>query len=776
MSEQIKLTINGKEFTAEPSETILNIARRNNIFIPAICYLNSCSATLACRLCLVEVDGKQVYACNAKAKENIQIVTTNPSIEKERNAIMQVYCVNHPLQCGVCDKSGECELQNYTLYMQVTEQNYSIKDTHKPKQHWGVMNYDPALCIVCERCVTVCSDIIGSNSLSTTKRGGNELDKNLKESMPKDAYAMWNKLNKSLIAHDSDSCISCGECIAVCPTGAMISNNFQYTSNAWELEKIPAANPFYSDCSFMYYEVKQTSIDDNRKKVYRVTNEFHFQELCGAARFCFDYENKDAVKANVAFNNTIDALKKAKNIIFNSYITNEEAFILQEISNFTKAKLVNNEAKLYKEFLENYSKTAGESLYNGSLESIKNSEFIISIGSFLKTDAPSIKNTINNSVKVNKANALFFHPLVDTNLELIGKKGKNTEFIYHKPNMQEYIFILLLKKYAFNLPSKFENLIDFEDSFLLQKLEKDESFIELLNNFSNDKKNFTLVIGEDVITHKNREFLAKIIGLIAKYTNFKVLIIPPKTNSLGVSLICNLEDKVNGFSIGYNELADFTIASFGKKDLDMPTLLEQEGTFTNLDKRVVPTNAALKYNGYTLNDIANAILNKDIEHTIEYTKTLPTNKGFKEVEFDDLPNKFLNSGFEDRGYLLNSFNVIYENKIELPQIEEKVLNENEIFIYRKNPLNQVNEFTSVSKEFKDNIEDGIFFSKEKFSDLNLEKDSKVEVSTKNKTLILNAYIDNQLSGNIPYVSTFLKNENRELFLEDRYEIAKIRKV
>lgn len=342
--------------------------------------------------------------------------------------------------------------------------------------------------------------------------------------------------------------------------------------------------------------------------------------------------------------------------------------------------------------------------------------------------------------------------------------------------MQEYIFILLLKKYAFNLPSKFENLIDFEDSFLLQKLEKDESFIELLNNFSNDKKNFTLVIGEDVITHKNREFLAKIIGLIAKYTNFKVLIIPPKTNSLGVSLICNLEDKVNGFSIGYNELADFTIASFGKKDLDMPTLLEQEGTFTNLDKRVVPTNAALKYNGYTLNDIANAILNKDIEHTIEYTKTLPTNKGFKEVEFDDLPNKFLNSGFEDRGYLLNSFNVIYENKIELPQIEEKVLNENEIFIYRKNPLNQVNEFTSVSKEFKDNIEDGIFFSKEKFSDLNLEKDSKVEVSTKNKTLILNAYIDNQLSGNIPYVSTFLKNENRELFLEDRYEIAKIRKV
>ncbi|WP_198305893.1 NADH-quinone oxidoreductase subunit G [Arcobacter vandammei] len=773
MSE-VKLTINGKEFTAKPNETILNLARRNNIFIPAICYLNSCSPTLACRLCLVEADGKQVYACNAKVKENMQISTTNENIEKERNAIMQVYCVNHPLQCGVCDKSGECELQNYTLYMKVINQNYSIRDSHKPKQKWGVMNYDPSLCIVCERCVTVCSDVIGSNSLSTTKRGADELDKSLKESMPKDAYSMWNKLNKSLIAHDSDSCISCGECIAVCPTGAMISNNFQYTSNAWELEKIPASNPFYSDCSFLTYEVKQTSIDNKRKKVYRVTNEFHFQDLCGAARFCFDYENKDAIKDKLAFDRAIEALKKAKNIVFNSFITNEEAFILQEIANFTGAKLVNSEAKLYKEFLENYSKTSANSLYNASLEDIKNSEFILSIGSFLKTNAPSVKNTINNSVKISKANALFFHPLIDTNLELIGKKGRNTEFIYHKPNLEEYIFILILKKFSINLPEEFKSLIDFEDSFLIEKLEQDEKLLELIDTFTKDKTKLSLVVGEDIISHKNRDFLAKIIGLIAKYTNFKVLIIPPKTNSLGVSLICNLEEKVDGFTIGYNEIADFTIASFGEKDLDIPTLLEQEGTFTNLNKKVVPTNAALKYNGYTLNDIANALLNKDVKYTINYTKQLPVNAGFMAKDFDDLPNSFLNSGVENRGYLLNTFNVNLENSITLPKIEALNINDDEFIIYRKNPLNQVNEFTSVSKEFKDNLEDGIFFSKEQFMTLDIK--NQVEVSSKNKTLILNAYIDYQLNGNIPYISTFMKNENKELFLENSYEIAKIRVV
>ena len=73
---------------------------------------------------------------------------------------MEVYDVNHPLQCGVCDQSGECELQNYSLYMKVDSQSYSIKDIHRPTQHWGVMNYDPALCIVCERCVTVCQDMV----------------------------------------------------------------------------------------------------------------------------------------------------------------------------------------------------------------------------------------------------------------------------------------------------------------------------------------------------------------------------------------------------------------------------------------------------------------------------------------------------------------------------------------------------------------------------------------------------------------------------------------
>ncbi|NCC20757.1 ferredoxin, partial [Candidatus Saccharibacteria bacterium] len=148
----ITITIDGKACLAKEGEYVLGVARRNNIFIPALCYVTNCSPTLACRLCLVDIDGKRAYSCNARAKEGMNVITKSEEIEKERRAIMEIYDVNHPLECGVCDQSGECELQNYTLHMGVDAQHHCIADTHRPTKQWGRIHYDASLCIVCERC------------------------------------------------------------------------------------------------------------------------------------------------------------------------------------------------------------------------------------------------------------------------------------------------------------------------------------------------------------------------------------------------------------------------------------------------------------------------------------------------------------------------------------------------------------------------------------------------------------------------------------------------
>ena len=341
MANMVNITIDGKQCTAKEGEFILNVARANNIFVPAICYQTRCSPTLACRLCLVEADGKQVYGCNTKVKDGMNIKTVTDNIQKERRAIIEVYDVNHPLQCGVCDQSGECELQNYNIYQKIGKQSYSVRDVHRPTTNWGVMNYDPGLCIVCEKCVTVCKDVIGSSALSTVKRGADPLDKEYKAKMPKDAYAMWNKLNKNLIGFNEDKCTRCGECISVCPVGAMVSSDFQYKSNAWELNQIPATCGHCSAGCQITYDVKATSIENPDEKIYRVMNEWNYVSLCGAGRYGFDYQNADVVKDETAFANAVEAFKKADTIKFTSTITNEEAYILQALKEKLGLKLVN---------------------------------------------------------------------------------------------------------------------------------------------------------------------------------------------------------------------------------------------------------------------------------------------------------------------------------------------------------------------------------------------------------------------------------------------------
>jgi NADH-quinone oxidoreductase subunit G len=829
MSDMVTINIDGKEIQTKAGEYILNAARANDIFIPAICYLTRCSPTLACRICLVEADGKQVYACNAKSKDGMQIVTSTENIEKERRAIMEVYDVNHPLQCGVCDQSGECELQNYTLEMGVDSQSYAIKDVERKAKDWGHIHYDPGLCIVCERCVTVCKDMIGDTSLKTVPRGADAIDAGFKESMPKDAYAMWNKLNKSLIGLTSGGemldCTSCGECAAVCPVGALVDTHYIYTTNAWECEQIPATCGHCSAGCQIYYDVKHTSIESNEPKIYRVMNEWNYVSLCGAGRYGFDYQNKVEAKDEDAFNKAIAAFKKADTIEFTSTITNEEALILQKLKEKFGYKLINKEAKSFQNFLKDYSEVSGKMLWNSDLEEVHHSDFVVSVGMAIKSDNPNARYALNNSMKMNKGAGLYFHPVKDPVVEGL---GKNIVTAYHKPLQEEAVMYLLLDLFgdkeklpkdivtyleSFHskekvtiketikekvteivkvkkvneetgqeeeveeeqtkmVPKTVEKEVEVERNALYAMVGLDDKFDETLAKLLKKKEKFAVMVGPDFYTHPNSKNLARLTALVEKYTNFKLVIVPPLTNSLGVALINELDEQRGEFTIGYNVDADFTLSALGDGDLDMPAINQQEGTLTSVNKRVNPTNQAVPYRGYELNDIANA-LGLEAELTVEYTKLLPTEKGFKAEEFDNLPNHWENDGTEVRGYLLETVTVKTGKDEKVAKIADATLDGQ--LVYLANPVRQFTPFTYKTTNLDE--KSGIYMSEEYLNSSDFNEGEKVKVKTAHGEVVAEIVCDNKIAGDIVLLPTFDKNLKSEaLFSGYRFEQASIEKV
>jgi NADH-quinone oxidoreductase subunit G len=203
----------------------------------------------------------------------------------------------------------------------------------------------------------------------------------------------------------------------------------------------------------------------------------------------------------------------------------------------------------------------------------------------------------------------------------------------------------------------------------------------------------------------------------------------------------------------------------------MPVLSQQEGTFTNINKKVVPTNAAIAYNGYTLNDIANEILDETKENTIDYTSEI-----FNKTAFDDLDNHYGNDMVEHRGYTIETQTVSTEDvECECNTITLEVA-ESEYIIYNGNPINQFNEFTAVANQLKDDIV-ALYVSESIKSKLEVESGDSVSISANGTDITLEVRVDSTLSGDISYVPTYDRNINtKDLFSGSRFNLANIKRV
>ncbi|WP_300731931.1 NADH-quinone oxidoreductase subunit G [uncultured Helicobacter sp.] len=808
MSE-ITITINGQNIACNESESILQIARRKGIEIPAICYLSNCSPTVACKLCMVDIDGKRNYSCNAKAKDGMNILTHTPEILEERNAIMQSYDVNHPLQCGVCDKSGECELQNYTLKMNVTTQEYHIKESDKPHKSWAKAVYDPNLCIMCERCATTCKDNLGESKLKAQKAPLEPLDNALwKDSMPKDALSVWARKQKALIDFVSDTpCFDCGECISVCPVGALSTNDFKYKSNAWELKKIDSTCFHCPMGCKITYEVRHNDTLGT-PHIYRIKNDFYFNPICGAGRYGYDVSSSINPTQNLQA--AIEAFKKATHINIGNQTTNEEAFVLNHLAKSLNCTLHNDEALHFKHFINTFLTYARKSMLN-HLDSFRESQNAIIIGSALNYQVPNLRYMLNNKLKLLKGSqAIYMHPLDDSLTTSLSKKL--THIAYHpdalcvavgsvalaylmdNPSqdtetqmLQTLLQPIIASKQSISKPITkeikktitttneageevkeeiAETIEEMQEEIIYQTLIDAHISMEHLNALAQMlKTNPVLVLGADVYENANMQILAQILAILERKNVLKTIFIPPFANALGLAMICDLSPKESaneGFSIGFRDKGDFVCESnFISIDSQMPTspttpdfilpaLNQMEGTYTSIDCRILPLKPALPFNGYDLSDIAKAFDMKG-DYLIDYTSLICG------CEFDDFKNEYLNDGTDMRGYRFKSLplaplDLPHSLPLTLPTYKQT------FNAYKLHSPSQFNTYTAGSAHLQNKM--GIYVSHALLQELGLEEGDSITLTDNIHQVKGAVFVDYYLNSSYFLINPMLEGADK----------------
>ena len=214
-------TINGHDITVPAGTTILEAARMSGIDIPNLCFQPLLRPWGSCRICTVEILGRRgglVESCSALLGEGQEVVTHSEIAVQSRQYILQMYLIDHALDCPTCDKSGECYLQDNTYLHNINSNPYRRPKLAQPYEHFSpTIDYKWDRCIMCMRCTRVCDEVIGVVAIETANRA--------LEATITPAFGMDLR---------DTTCTNCGMCIAVCPVGAMTDRHFGH--HPWELD------------------------------------------------------------------------------------------------------------------------------------------------------------------------------------------------------------------------------------------------------------------------------------------------------------------------------------------------------------------------------------------------------------------------------------------------------------------------------------------------------------------------------------------------------------
>jgi predicted molibdopterin-dependent oxidoreductase YjgC len=328
----VRLTIDGSEVEVPEGTTILKAAEAAGIRIPTLCYHKRLPPIESCNMCIVEIEGETelVNSCAAPVSEGLVVTTNSKALHEQRTANLKKILKHHPLDCPICDRAGECELQDIVYELGIQDVPYEPRKIKRDDTYsTTLIRYWADRCILCRRCVTACQDLKQIGALSIEGEEEN-----------------------ARIVVDPDKCKSCGECLMVCPTGALTENLSRYKGRPWLVKRV------WTTCSYCGCGCQfELNVMDNR--VIGVTTDVdtgvNQGSLCVKGRFGYEFigdENrlkKPLIKENGVFREA--SWDEALDLVAEKFKAIRDQHGPDAIAGLTSAKCTNEENFLFQKFM-----------------------------------------------------------------------------------------------------------------------------------------------------------------------------------------------------------------------------------------------------------------------------------------------------------------------------------------------------------------------------------------------------------------------------------------
>ena len=604
MTDQIKINVNGSEISSKPDQLIIEACEDSGIHIPRFCWHKRMDPVGMCRMCLVEIEtprGKAlVPSCTTKVSEDLVVDTESDVVKKAQEGVLEFLLINHPLDCPVCDKAGECPLQDQTMAYGPGESRFVEDKRHfeKPIPISEIILLDRERCILCARCTRFSDEISGDPLIEFIQRG--------------------NKTQVNTFPDEPFRSYFSGNTVQICPVGALTSSSYRFKARPWDLKKVSST----SNCSSVGDSVELNVSQNKMLRILGEDNEFTNQGwLSDKGRYNFEYLHSDKrIETPILVKNSNKELtiNETMELISNEILTSDNP----NISFIVGHNSTNEEYYALNKFAENLNKVENENtvsninfylsddyLYNGffnddySLGEIKDldsADTIILWAQDIKDNLPTLYLRIKQAVRNGKKLLIFGHTntaIKQLSEEYYGENivTNNFEFnveISDIPNLSKYID----GKDVLAIVGKASPLQNVNPIFQLVKHLDQNSNLKILNCFSKGNtlgalQNLDIVKGlNEFITEFDSSKKNIVFTVGSNPVNNSIYSLKIKETLIDADFVVSLD-------LFKNETTELS-------DIILPTTTfgEKEGTFTNLEMRTLMQNKILPTPGSALNE------------------------------------------------------------------------------------------------------------------------------------------------------------------------------